>query len=222
MKKNKWDEYFSNYYHPVGETWGVRDVAKYSKWYFSWINYIERHCRIFQKRLRIFEIGSAIGAVAKLLHERDHMVVGSDISRKMVAIANDVCRPVPFIRCDIQMAIPSKTKFDVIMAFEVLEHIPKLKKALQNIRASLLPGGYFIGTSPYPYSKNYLDRTHVFVANPNVWKKLFLENGFTQVKTLPMSFLPVVWRLSKMTNPVLPFYIPLPFFVSTTLIIAKK
>ena len=222
MKKNNWDKYFQSHYRPMGREWGRRDVAKYAQWYFSWINYIDKHCPILRRDARVFEIGSAVGAVAELLHDRGHDVTGSDISKLMVGTAKILCTPVPFIFCDIQRGIPIKKPFDAIMGFEVLEHVQDLDKALVNIRSALREGGYFIGTSPYPYPKNYLDRTHVNVKYPKEWRQLFLDNGFTQVRLLPMSFLPLAWRLSKHCNPVLPFYISWPFFVSTTLIFAKR
>lgn len=222
MKNNTWDRYFSSHYQPIGRSWGARDVAKYEKWYFSWINYIEKQCPILRKKSRIFEVGSAVGAVVKLLHDRGHDVTGSDISDLMVKTAGKLSAPVRFVYCDIQKGIPGKKKYDVIMGFEVLEHVANLKSALTNIRTSLTSGGYFIGTSPYPYTKNYLDRTHVNVKYPGEWKQLFLKNGFSSVRLFPMSFLPLVWRLSRYTNPVLPFFVSWPFIVSTTLIIAKK
>ena len=222
MKNNKWNQYFASHYRPLGNEWGQKDVERYAQWYFSWINYIEKKCSVLRKKAQIFEIGSAVGAEAKLLHDRGHDVTGSDISDLMVKTANKLCASVRFVYCDIQKGIPVRKKFDAVMGFEVLEHVPNLKKALTNIERSLHKGGYFIGTSPYPYAKNYLDRTHVNVKYPGQWRKLFLDNGFSSVRMLPMSFLPLVWRLSKYTNPVLPFYISWPFFVSTTLIIAKK
>lgn len=222
MKMNNWDNYFLSHYRPIGNGWSIRDLDKYMRWYFSWMNYIEKKCPILQKKARIFEIGSAVGAVAALLHDRGHDVIGSDISDLMVKTANKLCAPVRFVHCDIQKGISFKKKFDAIMGFEVLEHVPNLRRALSNIRGSLRKGGYFIGTTPYPYHKNYLDRTHVNVKYPYLWKQLFLKNGFSNVRLLPMSFLPFLWRISKYMNPVLPFYISWPFFVSTTLIIAKN
>lgn len=219
---SKWDEYFHTHYRPIGNTWGSRDVEKYSKWYFSWIDYIERTCLIFHKKLQIFEIGSAIGASASLLHDRGHDVIGSDISGFMVRQANRLCKPIPFIHCDIQRGISIQKKFDVIMGFEVLEHVDDLSKALKNIYQSLSSKGYFIGTSPYPYEKNYLDKTHVNVKYPHEWKQLFLDNGFVSVDVCPMSFFPFIWRIHKRFNRVIPFYISWPFFVSTALIVAKR
>lgn len=211
-----------SHYRPAGSHWSIRDVAKYSQWYFSWINYLEKLCPRLRKKANIFEIGSAVGSVAKLLHERGHVVTGSDISPLMVAAASKLCAPIPFITCDIEKPIPFKKKFDVIIAFEVLEHLHFVDKGLKNIRNSLVATGSFIGTTPYPFNKNFLDPTHVNVKYPGEWKRLLYQAGFSRVSLYPLSFLPFAWRISKYINPVLPFYVPLPFFVSTTLVIAKK
>lgn len=211
-----------SHYHPQEGQWSHADVEKYKRWYFSWINYIEKKCPRLRTRAKIFEIGSAVGSVAHLLYERGHDVTGSDISGLMVKTAQALCRPIPFVHCDVQKNIPGTKRYDAVLGFEVLEHVYDLPRALANIRKSLLPGGYFIGTSPYPYKKNYLDRTHVNVMYPEDWKRMFMNAGFRMVQVTPMAFFPFFWRLGKYANPVLPFYIPWPFFVSTALIIAQK
>lgn len=211
-----------SHYHPVGEKWSKKDVVKYKRWYFSWINYIEQKCPGLKQRAKIFEIGSAVGSMAQLLYERGHDVTGSDISDLMVKTANVLCHPIPFVHCDVQRSIPGTKRYDAVMGFEVLEHVQDLPVALTNIRKSLKHGGYFIGTSPYPYKKNYLDRTHVNVMYPKDWKRMFMSAGFRTVRITPMAFFPFFWRFNKYANPVLPFYIPWPFFVSTELIIAQK
>lgn len=222
MKPSKWDTYFLSNYKPIAGSWSKEDVKKYEQWYFSWLKYIDEKCKVLQKKANIFEIGSGVGSMTSLLFKRGHDVTGSDISGFMVKVANELCKPSRFIYCDIQKGIPLKKKFDVIMGFEVLEHVPNLQKALKNIHISLKNQGYFIGTSPYPYAKNYLDKTHVHVLYPQQWRKLFIENGFSSVELYPMSFLPLLWRLDRMLNPVLPFNISWPMFVSTVLIVSKK
>lgn len=222
MKTNSWDTYFLSHYKPELDKWSKKDVEKYKQWYFSWMDFIEKRCVVLQKRAHIFEIGSAMGAVASLLYDRGHDVTGSDISDLMVKEAIKLCKPIPFIHCDIQRGISIQKKFDVIMGFEVLEHLQQIDRAVHNIHQSLRQKGYFIGTSPYPFNKNYIDQTHVNVKYPHEWKQVFLYNGFSDVSMYPMSFCPFFWRLHKSLNIVIPFYISLPLFVSTTLIIAKK
>lgn len=221
-KSVNWNKYFMSHYHPVADTWSHEDVKKYRQWYFSWLRYIESRCIVLQQRARIFELGSGVGAMATLLHDKGHEVVGSDISSLMVKTAKELNTPVPFVLCDVEKKLPVSKKLDVIMAFEVLEHLPRLDRAMKNIFQALRKGGYFVGTSPYPYKKNFLDPTHVNVKYPQEWSKIFRKQGFSDVKVYPMSFIPYLWRINKQFNIVLPFHIGLPYFVSTTLIIAKK
>lgn len=211
-----------SHYKPISQQWSDKDVQKYRQWYFSWLNYIEKKCPVFKKKLRIFEIGSGVGSMASLLHERGHEVTGSDISDLMVKSAALHCKPIRFVLCDIQKKIPSSTKFNVVMGFEVLEHVPNLTAALKSIYQGLDINGYFIGTTPYPYKKNFIDPTHVNVHFPSEWEGMFRKAGFREVHVYPMSFFPLIWRIHKLFNPVLPFYTPLPLFISTTLIVAKK
>jgi 2-polyprenyl-3-methyl-5-hydroxy-6-metoxy-1,4-benzoquinol methylase len=222
MKLSKWDKYFLSHYRPDKNDWSMQDVYKYKQWYTSWVRYFEKKCPVLQEKASIFEIGSAMGSMAQLLHERGHNVIGSDISDLMVQSANQLCKPIRFVFCDIQKGIPLKKLFDIVLALEVLEHVPKLEASIKHIYASLRRGGYFVGTSPYPYKKNFLDPTHINVKYPDEWRILFEKNGFSDVKIYPMSFFPFLWRIHRSLNIVLPFKTALPLFISTTLIIAKK
>ena len=222
MKTNKWDKYHTTHYHSLSGEWSRLDVERYKQWYFSWLNYLQSTCSIFQKKLDIFEIGSGVGAMAELLREQGHNITGSDISPYIVSCANKLCAPIRFLACDIQNRIPLKKKFDVVLGLEVIEHVPDVQKALRVIHTALNDNGYFIGTTPYPFKKNFIDKTHVNVKYPDEWREEFRKAGFSDVAVHPMSFLPFLWRINKRLNPVLPFYMSWPYFVSTSLIVAKK
>lgn len=216
---DKWDNYFHSHYKPVKGDWSGEDLKMYMQWYSSWINYILP--LLPRKKGNLLELGSAVGSTAVLLSKSGFRVTGSDISQEMVHKAEQLCKPIRFVYCDIQKGI-SHRGWDAIAGFEVLEHVPNLKKAVGNIYKSLKKGGIFFGSSPYPYQKNFLDPTHCNVHSPDEWKKIFKKTGFVSVKTYPMSFFPFFWRIHRLFNPVLPFYVPLPWFISTTLIVAEK
>jgi len=207
---------------PKQRHWGEEDLIHYKNWYSSWIDYIDT--KISHKNLpknpHVLEIGSGIGGVAALLAGKGWKVTGSDISREIVKAANKTHRSVQFVYCDAQKKIPGK--YNMIVAFEVLEHIENPSTAIRNVCNSLKKNGLFIGSSPYPFSKAYSDPTHCSVNYPKKWKQIFHNEGFKKVSLYPLSFFPYLWRIHRRLNVVLPFYISLPWFVSTTLIIAQK
>ena len=221
-KKPDWDHYFHSHYQPVGGKWGKADLEKYRTWYASWVTYFENHFHFSFTGKSAIELGCGIGAFCSLLADRGCDVTGSDISQEMIASAAAVCPNIPFVYCDIIAGLEQKKKFDYVFAFEVLEHLPTLDPAIENIKKILLPDGWFIGSSPYPYPKNMQDPTHVNVHKPEFWKELFVKHEFRNVSVHPLSVLPALWKHAPALNPRLPFYLPWTGIVSTSLIFAQK
>jgi 2-polyprenyl-3-methyl-5-hydroxy-6-metoxy-1,4-benzoquinol methylase len=216
-----WDYYFGTCMYPSKNGWHRANLTLYRKWYVSWLSYINLFVPIFTPGLTAFEFGSGIGAVASLLHDHGVDITGSDISQKAVYIANKLVPQVKFIMRDVEKGIPNGRTYDRVFAFEVLEHVHNIEKAMVTIKKQLKNGGYFIGTTPYPYKKNLLDPTHVSIHKPIFWKELFEKHGFREVIVRPMSCLPYIWKFHPLLHPIIPFYIPFPYFVSTTLIVAR-
>jgi SAM-dependent methyltransferase len=225
MKKNNatidWDTYFGSCMYPSNNGWQQTQLELYRKWYVSWLTYIDRIVPIYKKGLESFEIGCGIGAVVSHLCDHGICITGSDISKKAVSIAKRLNPNVSFVVCDIENGIPGTRKYDRIFAFEVLEHLNDISGSVDNIKKHLKCNGYFIGTSPYPYSKNLLDPTHVHVMHPDYWRKIFSKHGFVDVTVRPLSCIPFFWKIHRIFHPILPFYIPFRFFISTSLIIAR-
>jgi SAM-dependent methyltransferase len=100
------------------------------------------------KHPKILDVGCGTGGMLKLLAEfgetygLDPSVEAIEYSR---ARAGDL---VTLYHGGIPEGIPAGVKFDLITAFDVLEHMPDPVAALREIRASLAPGGLFICTVP--------------------------------------------------------------------------
>jgi SAM-dependent methyltransferase len=140
----------------------------------------------------------------------------------IVKFTNDLFETNVF-KCDSIENLNTKDKFDLIVAFEVLEHIERPSDVIDRICLSLKPGGIFFGTTPYPFKNNIVsDETHISVLHPDNWKRLFKRAGFKTVNVDPMSFAPFLWRINKKLNIRIPRYIKARGFVSTSLIYAKK
>jgi SAM-dependent methyltransferase len=222
IHKTDWDDYFETHMYPSSTGWHSPELELYRKWYNPWLAYINTLVPIYIAGSTAFEIGSGIGAVASILYEYGIRITGSDISKKAVSIAKNLNPNIPFVVSDIEKGIPGNSKYDRIFAFEVLEHLNDISKSIDHIKKHLKRNAYFIGTSPYPYPKNMLDPTHIHVMSPDYWLKVFKEHGFTDVSVRPISCFPFLWKIHRSLHPVLPFYIPFKYFVSTTLIIARN
>ncbi len=211
-----WDSYFYTRYKPKKDDWSNEDIAKYKRWYKNWLAYIKKNQQFEFKNTKVLEIGCGIGAFVSLLYEEGSMPVGTDISRKILEKAKKISPHIDFFFYNIMETFSYKETYDFVVAFEVLEHVPDVGIAVKNIFKRLKRGGYFIGSTPYPYAKNMTDPTHVNVHLPFFWKTLFMTEGFLNVKTFPLSVPPILWGM------MIPRYVPWQGFVSTTLIIAKK
>lgn len=206
-----WDSYYTD---------RLRSLQSHMAWYGSWLTFIHSKVILFKPGLRVFEVGSGSGGVLMLLHTKGVSIVGSDVAKKAREIFHQFNDQVPYRHYDIQNKPRNGESFDRVIAFEVLEHIEHLDRAVENIKKLLHSGGYFIGSTP-PDTKNF-DPTHINVHEPEYWKRLFEKHGFISVETYPMSFLPFLWRIHPKLNIVIPFYVSLPGWISTTLIIAQK
>jgi 2-polyprenyl-3-methyl-5-hydroxy-6-metoxy-1,4-benzoquinol methylase len=217
-----WDNYY-RLYAAVDDKIVLQDqLRSHVNFYRKWISYIEKKVLLRGKDIKIFEIGSGLGGMLSLLHTRNIDITGSDISKKAVATAKVLHPGVKYVFFNLQTSKFRASSYDRIIAFEVLEHLDKLSLSISNIHKGLRKGGYFIGTTPYPYKRHILMPTHIHVLHPQKWKTLFLENGFREVSTYPLSLPPFLWRIHSSLNIIFPVYVPFPWWIATTLIIAKK
>jgi len=215
--KNNYKNYFKEHYK---STFSEKDIRNYQKWFYSQFCFIQSKIRPTGD---ILEVGSGYGGFYSFLSktEQDNYL-GLELDADATNFANFHFKSNVFFNKSLE-EFESNRKFDIVYAFEVLEHLSNPMLDIEKISNLLKREGLFIGTSPYPFKKNVLaDKTHNFVLHPENWKKLFLNNGFESVEIFPMSFFPFLWKINKYLNIKYPFYFPLKYFISTCLIIAKK
>lgn len=209
--------YFRKHY---GASFSEKDIENYRKWFCPQWQFINSKIKI-KKSSRILELGSGLGGFYSLL-DNSKPYIGLELDQEAVNFANKYFDKRCFKNASIEN-FASESKFDFIFAFEVLEHLTNSLATIQKIYNLLDNKGIFVGTTPYPFPKNIsADATHTFVLHPENWKKILLESGFKKVRTFPMSFFPYIWRAFPKLNILLPFYIPTPGFISTSLLIAEK
>jgi len=94
----------------------------------------------------LLEIGCGHGAFLGSL-DRPWRAFGSDVSADAIKIARARTPLAHFVLASGD-ALPFRRKFDVIVAFDVLEHVPDVGAAFDQIAEHLLPDGVFVFVVP--------------------------------------------------------------------------
>lgn len=104
----------------------------------------------FVKDKVVLDAGCGEGYGASLLAEQAKRVVGLDDSKKALRTATKAYSSdnLEFIHGDISHLELAGGSFDVICAFQVIEHIPKPEKFLSKIRQLAKPDGLFFLSTP--------------------------------------------------------------------------
>ncbi|GAB4370234.1 MAG: class I SAM-dependent methyltransferase [Calditrichia bacterium] len=104
---------------------------------------------------RVLEVGCAEAGLLDYLHQKGMSAVGIELESARLATAQKLSPNVRTYAGDITDETLLKTipeRFDLVIMRDVIEHIPNKKKALENIREFLNPGGYLFITFPPKYS----------------------------------------------------------------------
>jgi len=81
--------------------------------------------------------------------------------------------------------------YDVIVVFNILEHLHKPGEAIQKVAGAIRQDGVVIGSVPNNFGLvgglvtrlgNFFDRTHIATFEPPVWRRFFEQAGFSQIE----------------------------------------
>jgi SAM-dependent methyltransferase len=111
----------------------------------------EKHARQ-KERIKFFEIGCGTGFVLTALSDLENVdLTGSEIYLEGLSFARKRLSSVELIQVDA-VNMPFVNSFDVIGAFDVIEHITEDEKVMQGVHRALKENGVFMITVPqYPW-----------------------------------------------------------------------
>ena len=227
-KKSKFEkEYFGGYYFKNVGHFTKRDLNRSINWFAGWFSYLQKFVDFKDgKKRKVLEIGCSIGGASSILADRDFKVFASDVSKLAIQnasrLAKENGRRVSFYKFDVQDRIPINHKFDIIYAFEVIEHLKNPFKAIENMRLKLKEKGILICSTPNKDYDMSSDPTHTSIKSELEWEKIFKRAGFNIVNTSQVSFLPFFYNFSRYFHLVLPFRIRSRYINSPLFIIARK
>lgn len=122
------------------------DYILYLKHLFAY----EHAKSVLTNSMRVLEVGCGEGYGTSVLSQGPQDVTGIDIDQQTIDAANqtygsDNCR---FRLFDGEIIPFSNNEFDVIVSFQVIEHVPDDKQFLSEIWRVLKPGGKFYVATP--------------------------------------------------------------------------
>ena len=161
--------YFDTTY---GENYELRNPR------YKWRSFLRKILK-YRSSGNLLEVGCGFGLFLK--EAREHFTcVGSDISEYAVSQARKRLPDDVILYSEVLGQIDIHMRFDVIVCFDVLEHIADLKTALGNIEHLLHPGGLLVFTVPvydgpvgYLVQKMDQDETHIHKEDRYFWLKCF-------------------------------------------------
>ena len=138
---------------------------------------------LFNENIKILEIGCGAGRLTNYLTQKRFNTVGIDISSTLIT---EGCIHYPdaiiFIASGGDMPIKDFT-FDIVLSFDVLEHIPDVDTHINEVRRILKPGGFYLLQTPNKLT--------------NVPFEIIKNNSFTRYKKYHCS-LQTYWSLKKL------------------------
>lgn len=225
MNTKKFEQdYFCGWYKKIIGSFSESDLKRSRKWFWAWFNYLNNFADLKNGNGRkVLEIGCANGGAASILYDRGFDVYASDISNYAINKAKKFLPKIKFYKIDVEKEIPLKERFDIIYAFEVIEHLKNPQKAIKIMKKSLNKNGLLIcSTPPAARPDIYKDPTHINLKNKDQWKKIFENMGFSKIIMKHVAYFPILWRLYSRFNFVFPFGIVSRFVFSPLFIIAKN
>ena len=137
---------------------------------------------------RILEIGCGIGSVVYELSEKGHNIIGIDISGEAIEYGR---KKYGEIRLEVQAAetLPYEAEsFEVVLSFDLFEHVAAIDKHISEVSRVLRPGGYYLFQTPNKFSNIIYEtlwtkslqwrRYHPSLHSPGQLRRRMSRHGF--------------------------------------------
>ncbi|MEJ2701747.1 MAG: class I SAM-dependent methyltransferase [Sedimentisphaerales bacterium] len=137
---------------------------------------------------KVLEIGCGIGSVVFELSKQGYDVTGTDISTAAITYG---LKKYGDIHLEVQAAetLPYEDKsFDVVLSFDLFEHIAQIDRHVSEVARVLCPGGSYLFQTPNKYSNAIYEtlwtkslqwrRYHPSLHSPGQLKRRLAKHGF--------------------------------------------
>lgn len=144
----------------------------------------------YTPKTKLLDIGAGTGIFIEMAKKRGYQVSANDISPYALRLLKN--RGIKTYRGSIDKNTLPKNKFEIVTAWDVIEHVLKPNKAIQSIYLALKPKGYLFMTTPdtesidasllgrYWYGYQKIPE-HIGFHSKTSLSRLLDQNGFTVI-----------------------------------------
>ncbi len=163
---------------------------------------------------KVLDLGCGNGSLSHELSKLGFEVYGIDRSDSGIQIAREAFPQVRFSLGDVEEDLSPDLfhaeSFDIIVSTEVVEHLYRPRRLVQNAIRLLKPSGHFIVTTPYHgWLKNvvlaisgkmdnhftaFWDGGHIKFWSRETLSRLLTEKGFTEIRFVGAGRVPYIWK----------------------------
>ena len=137
---------------------------------------------------KILEIGCGIGSIVSELSKQGYDITGTDISREAIAYG---LKKYGDIKLQVQAAEMLEFEdetFDIVLSFDLFEHIAQVDRHVSEVFRVLHAGGYYLFQTPNKYSNAIFEtlskkslkwrRAHPSLHTPGQLRRRLSRHGF--------------------------------------------
>lgn len=108
-------------------------------------------------RRRVLEIGSGRGALLRQLLQEGHRVQGVEINQDRIDESRRLFGALPITKVDGPTLPFADASFDVVLSFDVFEHIPDTDAHLREVQRVLTPRGRYLLQTPNKWTNTVFE-----------------------------------------------------------------
>lgn len=170
--------YDEGYYHGANSGY---PAAGYESEHATWHHWVAHLAKEMRPGARWLDLGCAYGYLVAEAVAGGFDAIGVDVSAYALARArHDAPAAAGRVLRGLADGLPfGDASFDVVSAFDVLEHLHEPEPALAEIARVLKPGGVLVGATPDPLYFQGEEETHFSERPPSYWIDRLRALGFT-------------------------------------------
>lgn len=170
--------YGEGYFHGANSGFAQEGYARVHATWQHWMPWLRQEVG---EGARWLDLGCAYGFLVEEARRAGFRAVGLDASRYALSQAREhAADAAGRVLQGHAEAVPfPDAAFDVVTAFDLLEHVPAPERLLAEVARVLRPGGLFLAATPDPIVFDRDEPTHVAEHVPSWWMRELERAGFS-------------------------------------------